>query len=124
MFVRAAPVAQALAQVTALADQPDRLPLHLLTPADEAMERGGAVVAESVYVLPPGRMRLASIDPVLLSSLRQSAFDRVVVGCASHDLSLYENVRTVAEAVGAPTVLAMLPNLTEVPLRAADEVRS
>jgi hypothetical protein len=108
LFVLAAPVAQAPAQVTALADQPDRLPLHLLTPPDEPTERGGAVVAESVYVLPPGRIRPASIDPVLLSSLRQSAFDRVVVGCASEDLSLYENVRTVAEAVGAPTVLAML----------------
>ena len=92
--------------MTALADQPDRLPLHLLTPPDEPMERGGAVVAESVYVLPPGRIRPASIDPVLLSSLRQSIVWSI--GCAIEDLSLYENVRTVAEAGGAPTVLAML----------------
>jgi hypothetical protein len=124
LFVRASPVAQALAQVTALEDRLDGQPLHLLTPADAAMERGGAVVADAVHVLPAGRMRLEVIDPALFSSLRQFAFDRVVVGCASSDLSLYDNVRSVADALGAPAVVAMLPNLAEVSFGMADEVAS
>jgi glycosyltransferase involved in cell wall biosynthesis len=124
LFVRAAPVAHALAQMSALADRIGPQPLHLLTPADDAMERAGAVVAEVVHVLPAGRMLLAAIDPALLSSLRQCGYERVVIGCASGDLNLYDNVRTVAEALGAPTITAMLPNLTETSFGMVDEAAS
>jgi colanic acid/amylovoran biosynthesis glycosyltransferase len=124
LFVRAAPVVQALAQLTSLADRTDRRPLHLLTPADEAMQHGGAFLADAVHVLPGGRIQLEAVDHALLSSLRQASFDRVVVGCACGDLNLYENVRNVAEALGARTVTAMLPNLTEVPFGLAEKVAS
>jgi colanic acid/amylovoran biosynthesis glycosyltransferase len=124
LFVRAAPVVQALAQLTSLADRLDRRPLHLLTPADDAMQHGGGFLADLVHVLPGGRIQLETVDHALLSSLRQASFDRVVVGCASSDLNLYENVRIVAEALGARTVTAMLPNLTEVPFGVAEKVAS
>jgi colanic acid/amylovoran biosynthesis glycosyltransferase len=109
LYIRAAPLPLALAQLDALSAHAPR-PLHVLTSRGSADVFQGAGIADRVHSHADGRISIHALDADVLETLRARRFVRVVIGCGP-GAGGYENVLTVAEACAPGEILMQHPSL-------------